>query len=123
MGRRKFLLLCAATLLSASSPAMAKDRRPDLADEVAGDWRGDVVSDSQGAGRPGVDLTITLIGHNRVQIGSDYDRLPVTIIPLEKAMSSIVNRRGDSPFAFNLRTGQLDVSFHNEVSWSGRKRQ
>lgn len=34
-------------------------------------------------------------------------------------MSQIVNRGGTSPFVYNA--GKLDVSFNNEVSWSGRR--
>ena len=64
-------------------------------------------------------LILTRIGPNIVQITSDYERLPSITVPLEKAMTAVVNRRGDSAFAFNK--GHLDVSFHNQVSWSGQK--
>jgi len=40
-------------------------------------------------------------------------------VRLERAMAQIVQRDGDSPFVYN--DGKLDVSFHNEVSWSGHR--
>lgn len=120
-GRREMIagLIMAATVGGLAHAA--KPHKPDLADALAGSWSGDVISDSQGSGRPGVTLTLTRVGPNTVRIDSDYPRLPVITVPLEKAMSSIVNRTGDTAFAFDGRSGKLDVSFHNQVSWSGRK--
>jgi hypothetical protein len=40
-------------------------------------------------------------------------------VPLQKAMSAIVNRTGDTAFVW--KSGHLDVSFHNEVSWAGER--
>ena len=120
-GRRAILVGGAVGLLAISQAAIAEERRPDVADTVTGTWLGDVISDSQGSGRQGVTLTIARISRDTVQISSDYERLPVTTITLERAMTAIVNRTGDSAFSYEARTGQLNVSFHNEVSWSGRK--
>ena len=94
-------------------------RKPDLADAVAGAYHGDVISDSQGSGRQDVSLTLTRVGPNTVGISSDYSRLPAVTVRLERAMSQIVNRGGTTAFVYN--GGKLDVSFNNEVSWSGRR--
>ncbi len=97
------------------------DHKPDLADAVAGTYAGDVISDSKGSSRSGVTLTVTRAGPNTVKITSDYPRLPVVGVQLTAAMSSIVDRDGDTAFAYDRKTGKLDVSFHNEVSWSGAR--
>ena len=110
------LAACAATAWATAADAA---RKPDLADAVAGSYHGDVISDSQGSSRADVTLTLTRVGPNTVSISSDYDRLPVISVRLERAMSQIVNRDGHSPFSFDA--GKLDVSFHNEVSWSGHR--
>ena len=108
------LIACKA-VLAATPP----QRKPDLADAVAGQYHGDVVSDSQGSSHPDVSLTLTRVGPNMIRISSDYSRLPVIEVRLQAAMSQIVNRGGGSPFVYNR--GKLDVSFNNEVSWSGHR--
>jgi hypothetical protein len=105
-------------LVSAQAKAQA-ERKPDLADAVAGAYHGDVISDSQGSSRADVSLTLTRVGPNEVSILSDYPRLPVVTVQLERAMSQIVNRGGASAFVYDA--GKLDVSFNNEVSWSGHR--
>ncbi|WP_337187739.1 hypothetical protein [Phenylobacterium sp.] len=94
-------------------------RKPDLADAVAGTYAGDVISDSRGSSRSGVTLTVTRTGPNTVQVTSDYPRLPVITVPLTTAMNTIQAARGDSVFLYDRDRKQLDVSFHMEVSWSG----
>ncbi|HET6970239.1 MAG TPA: hypothetical protein VFH92_03855 [Phenylobacterium sp.] len=118
--RRAALAGLAAGLL-ASAAGAAPERKPDLADAVAGSYAGDVISDSQGSSKSGVTLIITRAGPNTVKITSDYPRLPVVGVQLTAAMSSIVQKDGDTAFAFDRKTGRLDVSFHNEVSWSGQR--
>ncbi len=114
--------LAAAALLAGGTAALAKThaaRKPDLADAVAGQYHGDVVSDPQGTAHPDVTLTLTRVGPNTVSIASDYARLPAITVRLERAMSQIVNRGGASAFVYNA--GKLDVSFNNQVSWSGHR--
>ncbi|MDZ4375846.1 MAG: hypothetical protein U1C74_31065 [Phenylobacterium sp.] len=96
-------------------------RKPDLADAVAGTYAGDVISDSKGPSRSGVSLTVTRTGPNTVQVTSDYARLPTITVPLEAVMSTIQAARGDSVFLYDRAKKQLDVSFNMEVSWSGTK--
>ncbi len=96
-------------------------RKPDLADAVAGSYSGDVISDSKGSGQSGVTLTLTRTGPNVVEITSSYPRLPVVSVSLTAAMNTIVMKNGDTAFVYDRTKNHLDVSFHNEVSWSGKK--
>jgi hypothetical protein len=112
----------AAAMFLVASPAMAQaQRKPDLADAVAGTYAGDVISDSQGSSRSNVTLTVTRTGPNTVQVTSDYPRLPTITVPLTTAMSTIQQARGDSVFLYDRGKKSLDVSFLNEVSWSGTR--
>ncbi|MBS0331216.1 MAG: hypothetical protein JSS35_00475 [Proteobacteria bacterium] len=120
--RRALALGAAATLLAAAASAAPKpERKPDLADAVAGSYAGDVISDSKGSSQSGVTLTLTRTGPNTVQITSSYPRLPVVSVPLTAAMNTIVMKTGDTAFVYDRGSRKLDVSFHNEVSWSGTK--
>jgi hypothetical protein len=120
IARRMGLAAAAVLMLGVAVEAKTQgERKPDLADAVAGAYHGDVVSDSQGSSREGVSLTLTRVGPNEVSISSDYSRLPVTAVRLERALSQIVNRGGSTSFVYNA--GKLDVSFNNEVSWSGHR--
>ena len=77
-----------------------------------------------GSSKSGVTLTVTRIGKNRVRISSDYARLPVIEVALTLAMGKILQASGDSVFLLDRSQSpaKLDVSFRNEVSWSGTKR-
>ena len=120
---RNLAAVVAATLTApsfAQHPDPAK-RKPDLGDEAEGRYAGNVISDSKGSSHDGVTLTVTRIGVNRVRITSDYPRLPVVEVTLTKAMGKIIQAHGDTAYVYDPSTRQLDVSFHNEVSWSGRR--
>lgn len=119
--RRTMAAGLALALALAGAARAQPDHKPDLADAVAGTYAGDVISDSKGSSKSGVTLTITRAGPNTIKITSDYPRLPVVGVQLTAAMSSIVDRDGDTAFAYDRKTGKLDVSFHNEVSWSGAR--
>ena len=99
-------------------------RKPDLGDAAEGTYEGDVISDSKGSSKSGVTLTVTRIGKNLVRVASDYPRLPVVEVPLTLAMGKILQARGDSVFLLDRAQSpaKLDVSFRNEVSWSGQRR-
>lgn len=121
------LLMCGATflpLLTANAESDVPERNPDLGDTAQGRYFGDVISDSQGSSRSGVTLTVTRIGVNRVRISSDYARLPSVEVALTVAMDRILNDGGDTAFLLDPTKSpvQLDVSFLNEVSWSGTRR-
>ena len=112
-----------ALLASAASAAPPKQRKPDLGDVAQGTYHGDVISDSKGSSQSDVTLTVTRIKPNVVQVTSDYSRLPTITVPLTRAMDKILAASGDSVFLLDPSKSPpgLDVSFHNEVSWSGTK--
>ena len=126
MQRRILCGLAAAALAPwglAQTPAAKPERKPDLGDVAEGRYIGDVTSDSKGSSRNDVTLTITRIGVNRVRIASDYPRLPVVEVTLQRALAMIVQARGNTAFVYDWakKPAKLDVSFDNEVSWSGTK--
>lgn len=98
-------------------------RKPDLADMLSGTWAGDVISDSKGSSRSDVTLTIERTGPNMIRISSDYPRLPVITVPVERVMTVVMNRGGNSTVLYDPTRSppKLDVSFNNEVSWSGAR--
>lgn len=113
----------AGSALAQNSTSGSRERHPDLGDVAEGRYFGDVISDSKGASRSDVTLTITRTGLNRVRIASDYPRLPVVEVSLQRALDKIVQSRGDTVFVYDAKQkpAKLDVSFNNEVSWSGSK--
>lgn len=127
MQRRDALLVLAAGALSSTAFGQAAadpaKRKPDLGDVAEGRYAGDVISDSKGSSHEGVTLTLTRTGVNRVRITSDYPRLPVVEVTLTRALDKIVQAHGNTAFVYDWakKPVKLDVSFNNEVSWSGTK--
>ena len=121
---RKLGALAVVLVLAASSATAKTPPRHDLADAVAGDYGGDVTSDSQGSSKEGVGLSLRRAARNAVEITSDYPRLQTVVVRLTTATGKIVNRGGDTAFFYDpgKTPPHLDVSFHNEVSWSGERR-
>jgi hypothetical protein len=125
---RLLLISLGATLLpigaraQSTSPPTAPLRKPDLADTAAGTYVGDVISDSKGSSKSDVTLTVTRVRKDVVRVSSDYSRLPVIEVALTGAMGKVLQQRGDSVFLLDPKTGHLDVSFMNEVSWAGARR-
>ena len=117
--RRKLLFVLSALMLASPALATPPPHKPDAADAVAGSYFGNVISDSRGSSRSDVTLTLTRVGPNKVAIASDYPRLPAVTVDVERAMNAIVQRTGDTAFVYDIAKKHLDVSFHNEVSWSG----
>lgn len=131
MNRSRFLrcalAACAAALVAPLARAQADPqtkRKPDLGDAAAGTYFGDVISDSKGSSKSDVTLTVTRIGPNRVRVTSDYPRLPVVEVGLTRALDKILASGGSTTFLLDPKKdgARLDVSFLNEVSWSGTKR-
>lgn len=115
-------LLVPATPTLAEAPQAAPARKPDLADRVAGTYKGAVVSDARGSSKDGVTITVTRVGPNRVQINSDYVRIPAVTIPLEKAMDAILAASGPSVFLLDTvrSPDRLDLTI-DDASWSGTR--
>lgn len=119
----------ALTIALAPAPVLAapaaKPAKPDLATQMSGDWIGNVISDSKGSSRSDVTLTVTRVGPNRVSITSDYPRLPVIEVEIGRVMAVVMQQSGNSVFLYDPSKSppRLDVSFNNEVSWSGTRAQ
>ncbi|PKP87143.1 MAG: hypothetical protein CVT78_08400 [Alphaproteobacteria bacterium HGW-Alphaproteobacteria-17] len=126
MLRLLILTIAAAALLPAAAHAETKPttapRKADLADRVAGTYEGAIISDARGSSRDNVKVTVTRVGPNKVEIKSDYARIPIVTIPLEKAMDAILAASG--PYVFLLDTvrspDKLDLSI-DDASWSGSR--
>ncbi|HET6525273.1 hypothetical protein [Sphingopyxis sp.] len=115
------LLLPAGPAL-AETPKAAPARKADLADRVAGTYKGDVISDARGSSRGDVTITVTRTGPNKVEVKSDYPRIPTVTIPLEKAMDAILAASGPSVFLLDTvrSPDRLDLTI-DDASWSGAR--
>ncbi len=113
------LLLPAGAVL-AETPKAAPARKADLADRVAGTYNGAVASDARGSSRDGVTITVKRVGPNKVEVKSDYARIPTVTIPLEKAMDAILAASGPSVFLLDTvrSPDRLDLTI-DDASWSG----
>lgn len=69
------LLLPAGAAL-AETPKAAPARKADLADQVAGTYKGAVASDARGSSRDDVTITVARTGPNKVEVKPDYPRIP-----------------------------------------------
>ena len=123
---RGILAVCIAVIFPFALSVARDDsstRKPDLAEMAQGQYFGDVISDSKGSSRSGVTVIVKRINKNRVRITSDYARLPEVEVGLTRAMDKIVNASGATAFVLDSakNPARLDVSFLNEVSWSGEK--
>lgn len=114
--------LLPATAVHAETKPTTAPREADLADRVAGTYKGDIISDARGSSRSGVTITVTRTGPNKVEIKSSHPRIPTVTIPLEKAMDAILATSG--PYVFLLDTvrspDKLDLSI-DDASWSGNR--
>jgi hypothetical protein len=114
------LLPAGATL--AEPPKTAPARKADLADRVAGTYKGAVVSDARGSSRDDVTITVTRTGPNKVEVKSNYPRIPTVTIALEKAMDAILAASGPSVFLLDTvrSPDRLDLTI-DDASWSGAR--
>ena len=115
-------LLQPPSVVLAEPPQAAPARKADLADRVAGTYSGDVISDARGASKSGVTIIVTRTGPNKVEVKSDYARIPTVIIPLEKAMDAILAASGPSVFLLDTvrSPDRLDLTI-DDASWSGTR--
>ena len=115
------LLLPAGAALAETSKA-APAHKADLADRVAGTYKGDVISDARGSSRNNVTITVTRTGSNKIEIKSDYPRIPTVTIPLEKAMDAILAASGPHVFLLDMvrSPDRLDLTI-DDASWSGNR--
>lgn len=117
-------LIAFGLVLPTTSHALAPSatRKADLADRVAGTYKGDVASDARGSSKDNVTITVTRVGTNKVEIKSDYPRIPTVTIPLEKAMDAILAASGPSVFLLDTvrSPDRLDLTI-DDASWSGTR--
>ena len=110
-----------------SSPAVvskgAISSTVDLADMVAGIYHGDVISDSKGSSRSDVTLTITKLSQRKVRIASDYQRLGVVEIELNRVGNSIQSTGGRSLLLLELDKNPPRLNFNPDggVAYVGQK--
>ncbi|AJA10336.1 Putative secreted protein [Sphingopyxis fribergensis] len=111
-----------AGAMLAETPKAAPAHKADLADRVAGTYKGDVISDARGSSRNNVTITVTRTGPNKVEVKSDYPRIPAVTIPLEKAMDAILAASGPSVFLLDTvrSPDRLDLTI-DDASWSGTR--
>jgi hypothetical protein len=111
----------------ASSPAVvskdAKSTTVDLADLVAGVYHGDVVSDSKGSSMSDVTLTITKLSQRKVRVASDYQRLGVVEIELNRVGNSIQSTGGHSLLLLELDKNPPRLNFNPDggIAYVGQK--
>ncbi|KPF74260.1 hypothetical protein IP68_14770 [Blastomonas sp. AAP25] len=101
---RVLTLLLAALLPASAAIAATPERKPDLADMVAGTYEGDIISDARGSSKSGVTITVVRSGKNVVEVSCDCARIPKVQIPLEKAMDAILAASG--PHVFLIDTAR-----------------
>jgi hypothetical protein len=83
--------------------AATPERKPDLADSVAGTYFGDIISDARGSSKTGVTITVTRIAKNRVSIACDCKRIPKVEMGIERVMDAILASDGPYTFLIELK--------------------
>ena len=96
-------ILLPASLATAATPAKSAERKPDLADTVAGTYYGDIISDARGSSKTGVTITVTRLAKDRVAISCDCKRIPPVEINIERVMDAILASDGPHVFLIELQ--------------------
>lgn len=111
-----------ALAVAKAGASEGKPRPPDLADEAAGTYFGGIISDSRGASRSGVTITVKRTGHDTVTVHAS-NRLPDFTVELTRALQTIQQADGDDVFLLDEAKSPfgLDVTVDG-ASWSGTKR-
>ena len=101
-----------------------KSTTVDLADLVAGVYQGDVVSDAKGGSLSNVTLTITKLSQRRVRVVSDYKRLGVIEIELNRVGNTIQSTGGRSLLLLEMEKNPPRLGFNpdGEVAYVGQRR-
>ena len=99
------------------------EKRPDLADALAGTWDGAVISDARGSSHNPVRLVLTRVGRNLIQVDSDYPRIATSQIPLSAASDAILSATPKyTVFYKRGRPNHLDLSL-DDATWAGDRSQ
>ena len=92
----------------------------DFADQVSGQYRGDVISDSRGSSRSDVLVNVVKAGPNIVKIDASYARIPARTFKLERILATIQNSGGQDLFLYDMNKSPASLKLTiDEVSWSG----
>ena len=96
-----------------------------LADLVAGNYQGEVISDSQGSSRSDIAVTVAKIDRLKVRVASDYPRIGAVEITLTRTGNQIINAGGDTPFLVDLDRNPptLDFNPRNELAYRGNQQK
>jgi hypothetical protein len=94
------------------------------AELAAGVYYGDVISDAKGGSRSDVTVTITQVSRGRVRVSSDYGRLGVVEIDLNRVGSTIQGAGASALFLLELEKNppQLNYNPNGEVAYVGKRR-
>lgn len=120
----RYALAIAGAALLAAAPSLADKPKPrsDLADLVAGQYAGDVISDARGSSRSGVGATVTKTGPNTVSVATDYSRIPGRTFRLTRAMSTIQNSGGSEVFLAEMDKSPVSLMLTiDDASWAGTR--
>jgi hypothetical protein len=100
-----------------------KSHGVDLADLVAGVYHGDVVSDAKGSSVSDVTLTITKLSQRKVRVSSDYKRLGVAEIELNRVGNTIQSIGGRSLLLLEMDKNPPRLSFNPDgnVAYVGQR--
>ena len=116
-----FALVVAFAATTAGS-ADAPKRKPDLGDTAEGIYSGDVISDARGASKEGVMVTVTRTGVNRVEVTSDYARIPRVSYRLQRVMNTVQNVGGNDVFLLELSKNPRTLHVTtDDAAWAGIK--
>lgn len=107
-----------------SSSAIETKSSVDLAGLAAGTYHGDVVSDARGSSRSDVTVTVIRVSHREVRITSDYRRLGVVEIELDRVGQTIQGFGASAVFLLELEKDppQLHYNPDGEVAYFGQRR-
>jgi hypothetical protein len=111
-------VVCVCSVTSATSAQV----RIDLADQVAGQYMGDVISDARGSSPADVTITVTKSAPNMVTVQSDYPRIPIRTFRLTRAMDTIQNASGSEVFLAEMNKAPVSLMLTiDDASWAGVK--
>lgn len=108
------------TVPTAAWSADAPKRKPDLGDTAEGIYKGDVISDARGSSKEGVTITVTRTGVNRIEVASDYPRIPRVGYRLQRVMNTVQNVGGTDVFLLDLsKTPRTLHVTTDDAAWAG----
>ena len=117
------LLAFAATAVMAPTVAWSADapkRKLDLGDTAEGMYNGAVISDARGSSKEAVTLTITRTGVNRIEVVSDYPRIPRVSYRLQRVMNTVQNVGGTDVFLLDLSKNPKTLHVTtDDAAWAG----